>query len=66
MTIKIPKSLYDQIKSELEGRIRRYDEASISDRMQFMGPYGIYAIESVPDEEYTEEVIEPVKRYKQT
>jgi hypothetical protein len=65
MTVKVPKSLFDHIKDDLQYRIRQYDDA-VGVRLQIMGPYGIYAIEPVPDEDYTVEVIETVKKYKET
>lgn len=64
MKIIIPQSFFDEIVS-LQMQSNKVVEVSLpSNCMNFRGPFGTYQVCSQPDEDYTEEKVETVRRYK--
>lgn len=63
MKLKIPQSLYDVV---LYYKHQRYEyQIKGQEVLTVTGPYGLYQLDPVPDEEYTTEIIKPVKTYKE-
>jgi hypothetical protein len=63
MKVRIPASLFEQMRTLYNATYYtkiNHDAQS----MQVDGPYGKYEVVSVPDEEYTENVMKSVRQYK--